>query len=58
MGSRTYETIRVLKIVRGLGFGLNEKAVATVQKIIFLPEIKDGAFVNMSSGLEFTFNLY
>jgi len=51
-------TIRVLKIVRGLGFGLNEQAVAAVQKIIFLPEIKDGTFVNMSSNLEFSFNLY
>jgi TonB family protein len=51
-------TIKVLKIVRGLEFGLNEKAIAAVQKIIFLPEIKDGTFVNMSTGLEFTFNLY
>ena len=51
-------TIRVLKIVRGLGFGLNEQAVAAVQKIIFLPEIKDGTFVNMSSNLELSFNLY
>lgn len=51
-------TIRVLKIVRGLGFGLDEKAVAAVQKIIFLPEIKDGTFVNRSSGLTFTFDLY
>jgi hypothetical protein len=51
-------TIKVLKIVRGLGFGLDEQAVAAVQKIIFLPEIKDGTFVNMSSSLEFTFNLY
>src|SRR5215475_1877045 len=51
-------TIKVLKIVRGLGFGLDEKAVAAAQKIIFLPEIKDGTFVNMSSTLEYTFNLY
>ena len=51
-------TIKVLKIIRGLGFGLDEKAVEAVQKIIFLPEIKDGTFVNMSSGLTFTFNLY
>ena len=51
-------TIRVLKIVRGLGFGLNEQAVAAVQKIIFFPQIKDGAFVNMSSNLEMSFNLY
>jgi len=51
-------TIRGLKIVRGLGFGLNEQAVAAVQKIIFLPEIKDGTFVKMSSNLEYSFNLY
>jgi TonB family protein len=51
-------TIKVLKIVRGLGFGLNAQAVAAVQKIIFLPQIKDGTFVNMSSNLEYTFNLY
>jgi len=51
-------TIKVLKIVRGLGFGLDEQAVSAVQKIIFLPEIKDGTFVNMPSNLEFTFNLY
>src|SRR5215510_77963 len=51
-------TIKVLKIVRGLGFGLNEQAVAAVQKIIFFPEVKDGTFVNMSSNLEFSFNLY
>jgi TonB family protein len=51
-------TIKVLKIVRGLGFGLNEQAVAAIQKIIFLPVVKDGTFVNMSSTLEFTFNLY
>ena len=51
-------TIKVLKIIRGLGFGLDEKAVEAVQKIIFLPEIKDGTFINMSQRLEFTFNLY
>src|SRR4030095_16005972 len=51
-------TIKVLKIVRGLGFGLNVQAVAAVQKIIFLPQIKDGTFVNMSSNLEYSFNLY
>ncbi len=51
-------TIKILKIIRGLGFGLNEQAVAAIQKIIFLPEIKDGTFVNMSSNLELSFNLY
>jgi periplasmic protein TonB len=51
-------TIKVLNIVRGLGFGLDEKAVAAAQKIIFLPVINDETFVNMSSRLEFTFDLY
>jgi TonB family protein len=51
-------TIKVLNIVRGLGFGLDEKAIAAAQKIIFLPVVKDGTFVNMSSNIEFTFNLY
>ena len=51
-------TTKVLKIIRGLGFGLDEKAVEAVQKIIFLPEIKDMTFINMSQRLEFTFNLY
>jgi TonB family protein len=55
---RSDGTIKVLKIVRGLGFGLNVQAVAAVQKIIFLPQIKDGTFVNMSSNLEYSFNLY
>src|SRR5262245_11820074 len=50
-------TIKVLKIVRGLGFGLNAQTVAAVQKIIFLPAIKDGTFVNMSSNIEYSFNL-
>jgi len=50
-------TIKVLKIVRGLGFGLNAQTVTAVQKIIFLPAIKDGTFVNMSSNIEYSFNL-
>ena len=50
-------TIKVLKIVRGLGFGLNAQAVAAVQKMIFLPQVKDGTFVNMSANFEYSFNL-
>jgi TonB family protein len=56
--ARADGTIKVLNIVKGLGFGLDEKAIAATQKIIFLPVIKDGTFVNMTSTLEYTFNLY
>jgi len=51
-------TLKVVDVVRGLGFGLDEKAVEATRKIVFLPAIKDGAFVTMSSRLEYTFNIY
>jgi TonB family protein len=51
-------TLKVVKVVSGLGFGLDEKAVAAARKIVFLPAIKDGAFVNMPSNLEYSFNIY
>jgi TonB family protein len=34
--------IRVLRIVRGLGYGLDEAAVRAAQQIRFKPELKDG----------------
>jgi len=51
-------TLKVVNVVKGIGFGLDEKAVAATRKIVFLPTIKDGAFVNMPSRLEYSFNLY
>src|SRR5262249_3308551 len=51
-------TLKVVEVVNGLGFGLDEQAIAATRKIVFLPEIKDGAFVNMPSRLEYSFNLY
>lgn len=48
----------VVNVVRGLGFGLDEKAVEATRKIIFLPAVKDGAFVNTRSNIEFSFSLY
>jgi TonB family protein len=50
--------LKVVNVESGLGFGLDEKAVAATRKIVFLPAIKDGAFVNMPSKLEYSFNLY
>jgi TonB family protein len=55
---QTDGTIKVVNIVTPLGFGLDEKAVAAARKLIFLPAIKDGAFVNTPSKLEYSFNLY
>ncbi|MCI0389804.1 MAG: energy transducer TonB [Acidobacteria bacterium] len=51
-------TLKVVNVVNGLGFGLDEKAVAAARKIVFLPAIKDGAFVNMPSKIEYSFNIY
>ncbi|HKQ74381.1 MAG TPA: energy transducer TonB [Blastocatellia bacterium] len=51
-------TLKVMNIVRGLGFGLDEKAVAAAQKIVFVPAIKDGAFVNTTTNIEYSFSLY
>jgi len=45
-------------VVRGLGAGLDENAIAASRKIFFLPAIKEGAFVPLRTTLEFTFNLY
>jgi TonB family protein len=51
-------TIKVVNVERGLGFGLDEKSVEATRKIVFLPAVRDGAFVNLSSRLEYTFNIY
>ena len=51
-------TLKVVRVVSGLGFGLDEKSVEATRIIVFLPAIKDGVFVNMASTLQYTFNLY
>jgi len=51
-------TLRLVNVVRGLGYGLDEKAIEATRKILFLPAIKDGAFVNTTSTTEHSFNIY
>ncbi|HEX2491852.1 MAG TPA: energy transducer TonB [Blastocatellia bacterium] len=51
-------TLKVVRVESGLGYGVDEKAVAATRKVVFLPAIKDGAFVNMPTRIEFTFNMY
>jgi TonB family protein len=47
-----------VKIVRGLGAGLDEKASEVAHQIIFLPAVKDRGFVPTRSNVEMTFNIY
>jgi TonB family protein len=51
-------TVGEVSIIRGLGSGLDENAVRAARQVLFLPAVKDGAFVKIRASLEFTFNLY
>jgi len=52
-------TLGDVKVVKSLGAGLDENALAAARQILFLPAIKEGAFVSVpNTVLEFTFNLY
>lgn len=55
---RSSGAVTDLKIVSGLPFGLNEKALESARQIRFIPAIKDGHFVSMYIQLEYNFNLY
>jgi TonB family protein len=50
--------IRNIEVVRGLPYGLTEKAIEAAKKIRFEPAIKDGKLVSVRGNIEFTFNLY
>jgi TonB family protein len=50
-------TISEIKVVRGLGYGLDEEAVKAAALIKFVPGQKDGQSVNVRARLEFTFSL-
>lgn len=55
---RSSGAVTDLRIVSGLPFGLNEKALESARQIRFIPAIKDGHFVSMYIQLEYNFNLY
>ncbi|HZS47745.1 MAG TPA: energy transducer TonB [Blastocatellia bacterium] len=38
-------TVSDVTIIKGLGFGLDEKAVEAVKKMVFVPAVKDGVFI-------------
>jgi hypothetical protein len=45
-------------VASGLPHGLTEKALEAVQKIRFIPAMKNGKFVSTWMQLEYNFNLY
>ncbi|HEY6767043.1 MAG TPA: energy transducer TonB, partial [Candidatus Sulfotelmatobacter sp.] len=49
---------RNIKVVRGLGFGLDTKAIEAVQQWRFQPALKDGKPVNVQISVEVGFHLY
>ncbi len=49
--------IRVVKVVRGLGHGLDESAVSAAEKIKFKPALRDGQPADFEAVLHITFQL-
>lgn len=49
---------RNIRVVRGLGFGLDAKAIQAVQQWHFQPALKDGKPVNVQISVEVGFHLY
>lgn len=45
-----------VRIVQGLGFGMDEKAAEAARKSIFLPAVKDGKFVSKRIPMTMSFN--
>lgn len=50
-------TIGTIRVVRSLGYGLDQQAIAAARHIRFRPAIKDGQPVTMTRRVEFPFNL-
>jgi len=51
-------TVRDIVAVRGLKYGLTERAIQAARKIKFVPATKDGRPVSMYIQLEYNFNLF
>jgi len=49
---------RDIRVVRGLGFGLDTKAIEAVRQWRFQPAMKDGRPVNVQISVEVGFRLY
>lgn len=51
-------TLEQARVTKGLGFGLDEKAIEAARKSTFLPGVKHGEFVRTLIQLEMNFNIY
>jgi len=49
--------VKVLRIVRGLGYGLDENALAALQNWIFAPAVKNGQRVSVIAEIEIPFRM-
>jgi TonB family protein len=49
--------IRILRVARGLGHGLDENAVRAAQAIRFRPAVRDGIAVDFAGTVRITFQL-
>ena len=49
---------RDIRVVRGLGYGLDTKAIEAVKQWRFQPALKDGKAVNVQISVEVAFRLY
>jgi TonB family protein len=45
-----------VQVTKGLGFGLDQNAVQALRQFVFLPAVKDGAFVAERKDLKVTFS--
>jgi len=55
---RTEGSLSDIRVVKGLPYGLTERAIDAARKIRFEPAIKDGQPVHVRGDLEFSFQLY
>ena len=51
-------TVGQVRIISGLGYGLDEGALASAKKTLFLPAVQNGEFVSFTTRMEFMFDLY
>ena len=54
---RADASIGEVQVKKGLGWGLDEDAVQAARHCVFLPAIRDGAFVNHVGEVKFTIEL-
>ena len=51
-------TVGEVKIVQGLGFGLDEKAMDAARKTVFLPAVKDARFISVRVPMTMSFSIW